>query len=677
MERDIQYLKGVGPKRARLFRTLGVNTIKDLIFYMPRELETVQDVSAMRNEVEDKAKVSLNGVIVTSPFLRKTRGNLSILSAEVAGNLGRFKLVWFNQPFLKNKIIVGKSISVKGVYNKQYRQITVNEYKFNNALVKNDTKKQTQYFRPIYPVTDGLTQSQIQQCISIAIKKYEHQLVEYLPKEIMEMFNLCEIKKCIISVHNPKSKDEWIEAKKRFIFEEILTFKSALLLGKENISRQSGIKHRLGQSLIDQFSKKLKFKLTEDQQKVITEIIADMTSLKPMNRLLQGDVGSGKTVVAAYSLFLTVCNGYQGAMMVPTEILAEQHYYNLKDFFAFFDINIELLTSSTKGKSESYKRIKNGEVDIIVGTHAILQEKVEFKKLALIVTDEQHRFGVEQRSSLRNKGEHPHVLVMSATPIPRTMSQIIYGDLDISYIKQLPKGRKPIKTYSTTPNNRNRVFDFIKKEISKGQQCYIVCPLVEESDKVSGLAVTQYYDMVKNYFDNVKVGLLHGKMNSRQKEEVMNGFKKGETSILVSTTVIEVGVDVSNANIIVIENSEKFGLSQLHQLRGRVGRGSIQSYCILVCHTNSSTAKQRMKIMTKTVDGFDISEEDLKLRGPGEFFGTRQHGIPEFKHFDMLKHQDYIQPATEAAEVILKNKETESYRLFFDKIKEFAKNYLD
>ncbi|WP_353892150.1 ATP-dependent DNA helicase RecG [Proteinivorax hydrogeniformans] len=675
MDRDIQYLKGVGPKRARLFRSLGIETIKDLLFYLPREVENVQNVSSAGSKIEDKAKVALTGVVVTAPSVRRIRGNLSMLTTEVSDSLGRYKLVWFNQPFLKSKLAVGKTIKVKGVYNKKYRQITVNEYNFSNQNI--NSQQSTGSLQPIYPITEGLNQKLIQQSISIALKNHINNLTDPIPKEIIEKYKLLGLRDSLLAVHQPKSKDQWLKGKKRFIFEELLTFKSALLIAKKRYNEQQGIEHYIKKDSMEVFSKVLGFELTGDQKKVMSEISKDMASSTPMNRLLQGDVGSGKTIVAAYSLYLTVVSGCQGVLMVPTEILAEQHYYNLKSIFNYFNINVELLTSSSKDKIKVYERLKKGEVDIVVGTHAILQEGVKFNKLALIVTDEQHRFGVKQRAVLRGKGSFPDVLVMSATPIPRTMAQMLYGDLDISSIKQLPKGRKPIKTYSTTPNNRNRVFEFIKKEVEKGQQCYIVCPLVDESEKVSGLAATQYFQLVDEYFGDISVGLLHGKMSSQQKEQVMTQFKNGEISILVATTVIEVGVDVKNANIMVIENSEKFGLSQLHQLRGRVGRGQFQSFCILICHTNSSTANKRMKIMTETSDGFKISQADLKLRGPGEFFGTRQHGVPEFKYFDMLNHMDYIQPATEAAQLVLENLSKESYHRFLKKIHQFADNYFD
>lgn len=674
--RDIQFLKGVGPKKASLFKKMGVETIKDLLFFYPRDYFKVTDLNE-KLRPQDKEKVSLTGVIVETPSLKKIKTNLSLITTYISTDFSRYKIVIFNRPYLMNKLKINTVVSMKGTYTKKYDQITVSDLTFKNSRENNLAVMETSGVLPVYKSTDELTQKQIREAIKTALDKFLVFLEESLPEEFLLKYNLLPIKKAMENLHFPEDEKTFKRAKYRFIFEELVVFQSALMYAKRKLEQNIGFQHQIFPEHIDEIKKRLSFSLTEDQQRVIEEVILEMSREKPMNRLIQGDVGSGKTIIATVALFTAALSGGQGVFLAPTEILAEQHFANLNGLLQGFNINIILLTGSIKNKDEIHRQIAEGQGQIIIGTHAILQEKVEFNNLSLIVTDEQHRFGVKQRAILREKGCYPDVLVMSATPIPRTLSQVLYGDLDISTIMQMPEGRKSVLTYSVSPKIRQKVYNFISKELESGRQCYIICPLINESEKVTGESAINYQQKIQGVFKGQHVGLLHGQLKSKEKEEIMLKFKKGEYSILVSTTVVEVGVDVPNATVIVIENAEKFGLAQLHQLRGRVGRSWHQSYCILICHTNSEITKKRMAVMTSTTDGFKISEEDLKLRGPGEFFGVRQHGLPEFKYFNLMTDMGYIPKAKEAAEFLLSKERELKYKNIFNKITSFYNNYLD
>ena len=505
---------------------------------------------------------------------------------------------------------------------------------------------------PVYPATANLTQNIIRGVIGNAIGSVAEVLEEFIPECIRERYNLCDIKYSIQNIHFPKSEEDFKNARYRLVFEELFLLQLGLLNIKNSFGEdKAGIKFNRA-SEMDDFMESLPFKLTNAQNKVYQEIVQDMESTKIMNRLVQGDVGSGKTIVAALALFKAVKNGYQGTLMVPTEILAEQHYRSLKELFEKFNISTEILTGSQtkKQKTEILGRIERGETDVVIGTHALIQDTVNFKNLGLVITDEQHRFGVRQRAILSQKGNNPDILVMTATPIPRTLALILYGDLDISIIDELPPGRKPIETFAVDNSMRNRINNFIRKKVSEGRQVYIVCPLVEESDTIEAKSAMETADNIANNdFSDLSVGLLHGKMKPKDKDAVMKDFVEGKIDILVSTTVIEVGVNVPNATVMVIENAERFGLAQLHQLRGRVGRGKHQSYCILYNNGKSKISAERMKVMQKTNDGFIISEKDLELRGPGEFFGTRQHGIPDLKIANLYRDMDILKLSQEAA----------------------------
>ncbi|MGL5695054.1 MAG: ATP-dependent DNA helicase RecG, partial [Peptostreptococcaceae bacterium] len=479
---------------------------------------------------------------------------------------------------------------------------------------------------------------------------------EYLTKRIIDKYKLCSIDYAIRNIHSPQNKESFKIALYRIIFEEFLILQLGLFMFKNGVTEVEGIKFKENENLKN-ITHSLPFKLTKAQDRALNEIIEDMESNKVMNRLVQGDVGSGKTVVALLSLANCVLNGYQGALMAPTEILAEQHYISLTETLKGFGMNVELLVGSLtkKQKEKVLEKVKNKEIDILIGTHALIEDKVEFANLGIVITDEQHRFGVRQRGKLSDKGNNPDVLVMTATPIPRTLALILYGDLDISIIDELPPGRQPIDTIAVSKDKRDEAYNsLVRSEVEKGRQVYIVCPLVEESESIEAKAAVELVDELKQeYFSDLRVGLLHGKMKASEKDEIMKSFKNKELDILVSTTVIEVGVNVPNATLMIIENAERFGLAQLHQLRGRVGRGKHKSYCILIYASKSEVCRQRMAIMEETNDGFKISEKDLEIRGPGEFFGTRQHGLPELKIANIFKHMKILKIAQQEARYIM------------------------
>lgn len=650
LEKDVKYTKGVGPKKVELLNKLGIFTLKDLITYYPR---TYEDRSKPKflYDCGDGEEVLVEVIACSTVNNVRLKGK-TMQRLIVRDETASATVTWFNQPYLKDKFIIGQKYKIYGKISKKLGKITFNSPMFDEG----EQNKNTGRIIPIYPLTFSLSQNVLRKIIEEAIKKVYGKLEETLPEYILKENQLQNINDATKFIHFPNEFKDFNIARKRLVFEELLSVQLALLMLKNKYkTNKNGIKFSEEAKMSDVINT-LPFKLTKAQLRVLEEIDRDMEADKNMNRLLQGDVGSGKTVVAMCSAYKAVKSGYQVAIMAPTAILATQHLENFKKILEKVNIRCELLISGiTKKQKESIlKRLENGEIDILIGTHAIIEDNVKFKKLGLVVTDEQHRFGVKQRMKIAQKGKNPDVLVMTATPIPRTLALILYGDLDISIIDELPPNRKEIETYAVNKNMTQRVNNFIEKQLKEGRQAYIVCPLVEENEEMDLKSVEKLYEEYsKEIFPQYKVQYIHGKMKQKEKDEIMKSFKEGKIDILISTTVIEVGVDVPNSNIMVVENAERFGLAQLHQLRGRVGRGEYKSYCVLKYEGKSDTTRKRMQVMTQTNDGFIISEKDLELRGAGDFFGTMQHGLPEFKIANLFEDVDTLKQVQSIATKIL------------------------
>ncbi|MDO5014668.1 MAG: ATP-dependent DNA helicase RecG [Clostridia bacterium] len=643
----IRYIKGIGQTRADKFQKLGIESVGDLLSFFPKRYEDLSQSVSFLTAPKDE-KVAIVATVRGNVESYRTKNNLRIFSCLVSDENDTFaKITIFNNVFDAKKLTVGK----KFIF---YGKVQRDSYGLNmpspEILEISNLK-----IRPVYRQTAGLNSKFISACISNAILKYGEDIADSLPSKIKSDYKLIEKKDAIEQVHFPTSFDLLEKAKNRLIYEELFIFSLGILKLKSAKKQKSDTVIKDDYS--KDFDKLIPFEPTSYQKTALQEIIKDFVSPYPMRRLLQGDVGSGKTYVAAAAAYTAIRNQYQVAFMAPTEILANQHFETLSNYFKNKKIKISLLTSSTtkKARNEILENLKSGEINLVVGTHSLLSTDVEFSNLGFVVTDEQHRFGVLQRKALENKGRQVNVLVMSATPIPRTLALSVYADLDISIMKGRPSNRKKIKTYRIDSSIRKRCFDFIKKQIDSGRQAYIVCSLIEENEEMSQLVSAEdYYKKIKNSaFKNYRVALIHGQMKSKEKEQIMQEFKQGNIDVLVSTTVIEVGIDVPNATVMLIENAERFGLSALHQLRGRIGRGKEQSYCILLSDSKSQKTNERLQVLVKTDDGFKISEADLKLRGPGDFFGSKQHGLPEFKLADMLNDISVFNRAMSDAKKIL------------------------
>ena len=649
----ISTLKGIGEKTEKIFQKAGIYTIGDLIRYFPRGYDVYEEPVPI-SELEEGKTMTVTGSIYGriqvggSPKMQIT----TVYLKDISGTL---KVIWFRMPFLRNTLAKAGAITLRGRVIRKKEGLIMEHPEVFCPASKYDLKQDT--LQPIYPLVTGLTNHAVMKAVRQVLEECD--VGEgILPKDMVREYQLSDYRRAIYGIHFPKDKEEFYHARKRLVFEEFMLFILSLRMLKESEERVLNPYCFRKQPQIEKFLNSLPFELTDAQKTVWREIKNDMAGIHVMSRLVQGDVGSGKTIVALLAMMYAGLNGYQAAMMAPTEVLARQHFENINHMLQEYEISLKvgLLTGSMTARQKRmvYEAVEAGEIQLVIGTHALIQEKVIYKNLALVVTDEQHRFGVKQRESLANKGVSPHILVMSATPIPRTLAIIVYGDLDISVINELPKNRLPIKNCVVDTGYRNTAYRFIKNQIAQGRQCYVICPMVEESETLEVENVTDYTENLQEIMGvNIKVQCLHGKMKQSQKDEIMEAFSKNEIQVLVSTTVIEVGIDVPNSTVMLIENAERFGLAQLHQLRGRVGRGKYQSYCIFMSASKSKETKERLDILNKSNDGFFIASEDLRLRGPGDLFGIRQSGILDFKLGDVFQDSQVLQQASEVANLIL------------------------
>lgn len=654
---DLNNLKGIGEKTEKLFYKAGIEKVNDLLRYYPRYYDVFEEPVLIRDLECDRTQ-AIKGTVVREVSVKRVR-NLQVVTGYLRDERGdAIKATWFNSPYLKGKLTIGSTFIFRGFVKENYSNFSIEQPKIFGIAEYNKKKGEMQ---PVYPLVSGLTNNMVQKAVKQALKLVETE--EFLPEKIRNKYGLEGLRQAIEHIHYPTDKNQLYSARKRLIFDEFFMFiynirnlkdKNTEIHNRHILEEPKEVK-----TLIND----LPYELTNAQKRTWEEIKRDISSTKVMNRLIQGDVGSGKTIIAFFALITAALNNGQGAMMAPTEVLARQHYDNLIELIKEHNINVNpvvLVGSMTaKEKREAYKVIESGDADIIIGTHALIQEKVNYNNLTMVVTDEQHRFGVRQREAISEKGEHPHIMVMSATPIPRTLAIIMYGDLDISVIDELPANRLPIANCVVGTDYRPNAYDFMTKQIAKGRQVYVICPTVEYSEAVEGENVIEYAEKLKRIMPvSVNIEFLHGRMKPAEKNEIMDRFANNQIQILVSTTVVEVGVNVPNATVMMVENAERFGLAQLHQLRGRVGRGKYQSYCIFINGSGKKEALERLNILCKSNDGFLIANEDLKLRGPGDFFGVRQSGDFEFRLGDIMNDANILKQASEAVELIL-NEEVE------------------
>ncbi|MGG2481258.1 ATP-dependent DNA helicase RecG [Brevibacillus borstelensis] len=650
----VSLLHGVGEERAKAFAGLGIKTVGELLEYFPSRYEDyrVRDLT----EVKDGERVTLAGTVYGEPSVRFYGKRKSRISVKLVMDRVVVTAVWFNQTFVKSRLSPGKEILVTGKWDKHKLQITVSEMTETDS----DRAQKRGELAPIYPLGGDVTHTLLRKTIQQALRQYGEQIPEILPADIVSRYRLMPRPDAIRSIHFPQDAENGRQARRRIMFEELFLFQLKMQALRRIAREQTeGTALQIPMEELRTFVKSLPFPLTDAQKRVIKEILTDMRSPYAMNRLLQGDVGSGKTVVAAIALFAAVKAGFQGALMVPTEILAEQHVQSLTGLLSPHGIQVALLSGSltAKRRREVIGALQMGLIDVVVGTHALIQEDVFFSKLGLVITDEQHRFGVEQRRILRNKGLTPDVLFMTATPIPRTLAISAFGDMDVSTIDQMPAGRKPIETTWKKHEQFHQVLEQMREELVKGRQAYVICPLIEESEKLDVQNAIDVHAQLSQVFPEYGVGLMHGRLPAKEKDAVMQAFLSGEYAVLVSTTVVEVGVNVPNATFMIIYDAERFGLAQLHQLRGRVGRGSEQSYCVLIADPKSEIGKERMRVMCETTDGFELSRRDLELRGPGDFFGTKQSGLPEFKVADLMSDFKALEVARQETAALVEKEE--------------------
>lgn len=646
LNEPITCIKGIGEKTAGLYGKLGINTVRELIEYYPRDYELIKPIVGIAELTEGETQ-TIEASIVKTPTA-KPRGRKHAVSVQVRDSSGTMYITWFNMPHLYYQLKMGTRFLFRGKVLRRNGVLTMQQPRL---LLREEFANMVGKLLPIYGLTKGMTSRMIGKAAGLALKETEFP-EDFLNARFRKEHNLISYKKAVELIHFPKNREDISVAARRLIFDEFYLFCLAIRHIKETENDIPNIYSFKSREKTDKVIRELPFELTNAQKNVLDEIFTDMSSPFVMNRLVQGDVGSGKTIIAMAALLYAAENGYQGAIMAPTEILAKQHYNEFEEKLAPYGIRLCLLTGSMKAaqKKAAQERIAGHEVDIIVGTHALIQEAVSYDSLALVVTDEQHRFGVKQREKLSQKGNRPHILVMSATPIPRTLAIILYGELSISIVDEKPSERLPIKNCVVNTDYRLTAFEFIRKQVQAGRQAYIICPMVEESESIEAENVVDYAEMLEEAMPEVSTACIHGQMKADEKEKIMEDFLGGRINILVSTTVIEVGVNVPNATVMMIENSERFGLAQLHQLRGRVGRGKEQSYCIFMMGKESKEIKDRLSVLNESNDGFYIAREDLKSRGPGDFFGIRQSGLLEFKLGDIFQNADILKEASEAAE---------------------------